>query len=157
MQEQTGMRAQGIAARAVVGLAAVAAVAALAAAGAYWTWAWFAPRPEPVAQAPMSAARLDAAYQLFGSVRAHRSDATPAASTVFRLLGLVAASGEEPGYAVLKLDAKAIAVVREGEEIDPGTRVVEVNADHVVLDRRGMRETLALPQQGKSVKATHAR
>jgi len=34
-----------------------------------------------------------------------------------------------------------------------GARVVEVKADHVVLDRGGMRETLALPARGKGAAA----
>jgi hypothetical protein len=41
---------------------------------------------------------------------------------------------------------RALAV-RQGDDIEPGARLVEVNADHVVLDRGGRRETLALPRQ----------
>ena len=159
MQEETGFRPSSAATTGVVWLATLAAIAALGVAGAHWTWTWFAPHPEPVAQAPMTVARLDAAYRLFGDTRANRSRAAPAGGTSFKLLGLVAAVGDEPGYAVLKLDGKqAIAVLREGEEVDAGTRVVEVNADHVVLDRGGVRETLALPKQGKNATAAkHAR
>jgi general secretion pathway protein C len=144
--QEAGYRSLSLAAGALVWLATLAATAALGIAGAYWTWAWFAPRPGAVADAPMAAAGLDAAYQLFGSVRANRTVAAPS-SVTFKLLGLAAASGEEPGYAVLQLNARAVAV-RQGEEIEPGTRLVEVNADHVVLDRGGRRETLALPRQG---------
>jgi general secretion pathway protein C len=158
--QATGFESLSPATRGVVWLATLAAVAALGVAGAYWTWTWFAPRPEPKSQAPASAiARLDAAYRLFGDVRVVRSaSATPGATTL-RLLGLVTSSGDEPGYAVLMLDGKRSVAVRQGGEIEPGTRLVEVGADHVVLDRRGMRETLALPRQGKdaATAARHAR
>lgn len=159
MQEETGFRPSSAATTGVVWLATLAAIAALGVAGAHWTWAWFAPRPEPTTQAPMTVARLDAAYRLFGDTRANRSSAAPAASASFKLLGLVAASGDEPGYAVLRLDGQRAIAVRQGGEIEAGARLVEVNADHVVLDRGGMRETLALPRQGRDAAtvAKHAR
>jgi general secretion pathway protein C len=144
---ETGHRSLNLATTAVVGLATLAAITALGVAGAYWTWAWFAPRPEPVTEAPIAAARLDAAYRLFGNVRANRTVAAPS-SVTFKLLGLAAASGEEPGYAVLQMSSGRAIAVRRGDDIEPGIRLVEVNADHVVLDRNGMRETLALPRQG---------
>ncbi len=62
---------------------------------------------------------------------------------------MVAASGDQPGYAVLRLDAKQSVAVREGEEIEPGVRLAEVGVDDVVLERGGVRETLAWPKQGK--------
>ena len=155
----TGFRSSNLAANAVVWLVNAAAVTALGVAGAYWTWTWFAPRPEPAAQAPLPAvAPLDAAYPLFGKARGSRSVARPTALTI-RLLGVIAASGAEPGYALLQLGGQPVIAVREGGDVEPGTRVVEVNADHVVLDRGGMRETLALPARGKDATtgARHAR
>jgi general secretion pathway protein C len=149
--QETGFESLSFAATAAVWSVTVATIAALGVAGAYWTWAWFAPRPEPNTQVAMpTVARLDAAYRLFGDVPVNRSASVPGGITV-KLLGLVAASGNEPGYAVLQLDAKRAVAVRQGGEIEPGTRVVEVNTDHIVLDRGGMRETLAWPKQGKVV------
>ena len=151
--QETALRPSDLAATAIVWFANAAAVAALGVAGAYWTWTWFAPRAEPGTQAPISAgARLDAAYPLFGSVRANRSVATPTSAAI-RLLGVIAASGAEPGYALLQLGTQPAVAVREGGEVEPGTRVVEVKSDHVVLDRRGMRETLALPVRNKGAAA----
>ena len=66
------------------------------------------------------------------------------------LLGIVDASGSQPSYAVLRIDAKQTVAVREGGEIEPGVRLAEVHADHVVLERSGARETLAWPKPGKS-------
>jgi general secretion pathway protein C len=156
--QKTGFISSNLVATTVVWLANAAAVAALGVAGAYWTWTWFAPRPEPRAQAPLpGVARLDAAYPLFGKVHANRSVARPTAVAI-RLLGVIAASGAEPGYALLQLGRQAAVAVREGGEVEPGTRVAEVHPDHVVLDRGGMRETLALPARSKGAakKARHA-
>lgn len=154
MQGEMSFGSSSLATTAVVSLITLAATAALGVTLAYWTWAWLAPRPEPALQAPLAVARLDAGYRLFGNARAARASAAPGAGTPFRLVGLVAASGQEPGYAVLSADGKRALAVRQGAEIEPGTRLVEVNADHVVLDRRGMRETLNLPKRGRDPAAT---
>jgi general secretion pathway protein C len=63
------------------------------------------------------------------------------------LMGVVAASGERPGHAVLRLDAKRTVAVLQGAEVEPGTRLAEVHANFVVLERNGMRETLAWPEK----------
>ncbi|HLX79221.1 MAG TPA: type II secretion system protein N [Burkholderiales bacterium] len=119
---------------------------------AYWSWAWLAPRPEPRAPAAMAAGRpadlAQAAYNLFGNAprEGGRSLSTGNAVT---LLGVVAASGGMPGYAILRLDAKRTVAVREGGEIEAGARIAEVLADHVVLERGGVREALAWPEPGR--------
>jgi general secretion pathway protein C len=135
---------------AAVSLVTFAALALLGLVLAYWTWAWLAPRPEPRAlAAAQPGGRVDAAYGLFGSAQRDRNGAAPAGIAV-GLLGVVAASGGQSGYAVLRLDAKQAVAVREGGEIEPGVRLAEVHADHVVLERGGVRETLAWPKQDKS-------
>ena len=143
-------------------LATFAALVLLGLVLAYWTWAWLAPRPEPRAQAAVqtggrgvgsTADPTQAAYGLFGSAHPERNGAAPAGIAV-RLLGVVAASGSRSGnrrgYAVLRLDANRTVAVRVGGEIEPGVRLAEVHADHVVLERSGARETLALPKPGRS-------
>jgi general secretion pathway protein C len=138
-----------------------AAVALLGLLLAHWTWAWFAPSPEPRAQAAVQAGgRVDAAAGLFGSAQRDHNGAAPTGFSI-GLLGVVAAkssrSGTEPGYAVLRLDAKQTVAVREGGEIEPGVRLAEVHADHVVLERGGVRETLAWPKQSKPAAAAAPR
>ena len=64
-----------------------------------------------------------------------------------KLLGVVAASAGRRGYAVLQLEAKQILAVHEGEDVTPGLRLAEVRPDHVILERGGMRETLAFPEK----------
>lgn len=66
------------------------------------------------------------------------------------LLGVVAASHGNPGYAVLQLESKRVVAVREGELIEPGITLAEVHPHQVVLERGGARETLAFPQTAKT-------
>lgn len=140
----------GFAPTAVVSLVTLAALALLGLVLAYWTWAWLAPRPEPRAQAAVqTGGGVETAYGLFGSVQRGQNIAAPTGITL-RLLGVVAASDSRSGYAVLRLDAKQTVAVREGGEIEPGVRLAEVHADHVVLERSGVREALTWPQQGRS-------
>ena len=135
---------------AAVSLATAAALALLGLVLAYWTWAWLAPHAEPRAQALQTgagaAATAQAAAGFFGSPKRDRSGAAPMGSAV-SLLGVVAASGNRSGYAVLRLDAKQTIAVHEGKDIEPGVRLAEVHARSVVLERNGVRETLALQER----------
>jgi len=134
---------------ALVSLATLAALALLGLVLAYWSWAWLAPRAEARVQAVQPAAAAGAAqsaYGLFGGRKQERNGAAAAASAI-RLLGVVADSGGRSGYAVLRLDAKKTVTVLEGGEVEAGVRLAEVHARHVVLDRNGVRESLALPER----------
>ncbi len=128
----------------------LAALALLGLVLAYWTWVWLAPRPEPRAPSLDSQKPLLApAYRLFGGTPAGTAEAAPSGIAA-ELLGVAAASDGNPGYAVLRLEAKRIVSVREGDEIEPGVRLVEVHAHDVMLERGGTRETLAFPQKAKT-------
>ncbi len=134
----------------IVVLATLGACAVLGLVLAYWTWAWFAPRPEPRAPAAQvdggpAEPALDT-FALFGGARRDGAAAAPGAGAI-RLLGIVAASGNRPGYAVLRIDGKQTVAVTQGAEVEPGLRLAEVRVDHVVLERNGGREDLAWPQK----------
>jgi general secretion pathway protein C len=45
------------------------------------------------------------------------------------------------------VDGKETLAVREGEDIAPGLQLAEVHTEYIVLEREGMRETLALQRQ----------
>ena len=128
--------------------ASVARFAALALLGvvlAYWSWVWLAPASAARAPAvPDTASSASSAAGLFGSAK--QGPGAAAAGSI-RLMGVVAASGERPGHAVLRLDAKKTVAVLEGEDIEPGLRLAEVHVDHIVLERNGARETLAWPEK----------
>lgn len=121
---------------------------------AYWTWVFFSPHTESRSKTALAAAGagngVEAANLLFGTVpQGSNGLGTGASGLTFKLLGVVAAPGTQSGYAVMRLDAKRTVAVREGGDIEPGVRLLEVHADHVVLERSGQRETLAWVRQGQ--------
>ena len=137
----------GLAQTALVYLLTLAAVALFGLVLAYWTWIWFAPRVEPRAEpTPGEAGSLIGAGRVFGRVERSKNSAAPTGIAI-KLLGVVAASGGRRGHAVVQLDAKQILAVHEGDDVAPGVRLAEVLPDHVILERGGMRETLAWPEK----------
>ena len=132
---------------ALVSLLTLIAVALLGAVLAYWTWAWFAPRAEPRVEATAAlAGNVASAGAVFGSVPRNQGAAAPTGIAI-KLLGVVAASGGRRGYAVVQLEGKQILAVHEGEDLAPGIRLAQVLADHTILERNGVRETLAWPEK----------
>lgn len=134
-------------AQTAVPLLTLASVALLGVVLAYWTWVWFAPPAELRARpAPFQGSGVAPAGGIFGVAQRKPTTAVPTGIAI-RLLGVVAASGGQPGYAVVQLDAKRILAVLEGDEVDPGVRLAEVHPDHVILERGGARERLAWPKR----------
>ncbi|MBE0621372.1 MAG: general secretion pathway protein [Burkholderiales bacterium] len=131
---------------ALVSSLTLVAVALLGAVLAYWTWAWFAPRAEMrVEAAAAQSGSVASAGAIFGT--APRNQVAAPTGIAIKLLGVVAASGGRRGYAVVQLEAKQVLAVHEGEDVAPGIRLAEVHAEHVILERNGLRETLALPER----------
>lgn len=125
----------------------LAALALLGVVLAYWSWAWFAPSPAPRAPAAVQLAGPAAsAGGLFG-IAPQGSGALAAGPGALRLMGVVAAVEGRGGHAVLRLDGRRSVAILEGEEIAPGLRLAEVHVDHIVMERNGARETLALPEK----------
>ena len=143
-------RQSNFAQTAVVSVLGLGALMLLGVVLAYWTWTWLGPRPEPrVETSAEPTGGMAAASALFGRVqRGEGADAPP--GSAIRLLGVVAAAGGRPGYAVMRLDAKQSLAVRSGEDLAPGIRLEKVFPDHVILRRNGVSETLAWPERGKS-------
>ena len=143
---ETPPKRSNFAQSALVFAATLATLMLLCAILAYWTWAWLAPRPAPRARAADEAQpRVDTAYGLFGGAR--RTSAAAPAALAMRVLGVVAASGGKSGYAVVQLDGNKILAAREGTDIAPGIRLAQVQAGQIILERNGVRETLALPEK----------
>ena len=125
----------------------LAAVAVLGLVLAYWTWVWFAPRAEPRAEVAVAqTGNLASAGLVFGKVELNKAAAAPTGIAI-KLLGVVAASGGRRGHAVVQLEGKQILAVHEGDDVAPGLRLAEVHPEHVMLERGGVRETLAWPQK----------
>jgi general secretion pathway protein C len=132
---------------AAITLVTAAALILLALVAAYWTWEWLAPRAEPRAQPAANAGgHAASANGLFGNQEQDRNSASPTGAAI-RLHGIVAATAGRRGYAVMQLEPREIVTVREGEDIAPGIRLAEVDTDQVILERGGIRETLAWPKK----------
>src|SRR5258705_9010437 len=124
---------------AVTSLVTIGALTLLCWVLAYWTWSWLAPRPAPLAQQISTPVGGTASAQgLFGNVQRGPGSASPTGIAI-KLLGVAAATGGRPGYAVVQLEARQILAVREGEDVAPGIRLAEVHADHIILLRNGIR------------------
>ena len=131
----------------VIGLLTLVAVALLGAVLAYWAWAWIAPRAEPrIEPAAVKSGGAGAATTLFGVAPTAQVAAAPTGIAI-KLLGVVSASRGKRGNAVVQLEGKQILAVQEGEDLAPGIRLAEVRSDHVILERSGVREKLALPEK----------
>lgn len=113
---------------------------------AYWTWRWLGPKPEPRVAAVVEPAGRGAAVRLFGALPQTASAAAPTGMAI-KLLGVVAGSRGRPGYALIQLDDKKSLAVGEGKEIVAGLRLAEVHADHAIVERNGIRETLVWPKK----------
>lgn len=106
---------------------------------ARWTWILFAPHATYTSAIPERAAGQEAG-KLFGIRTATETASVGVALPNVQLLGVFAASSGKPGFAVLKLDNNRQAGVAEGEEVAPGTKLIEVNADYVLLERAGVQQ-----------------
>lgn len=136
-----------------VTLLTIAATGLLALAAAEWTWQWMAPRSAARAPtAPGTTLNAMSAAGLFGTTQ-RQAGGVPSPVTDIRLLGIVAATAGRSGYAVLRIEPRQVITVREGKDIASGIRLAEVGIDHVILERDGIRQTLAWPLRGKAAEA----
>jgi general secretion pathway protein C len=144
--QATSLEPTGHLQTAALSLLTLAALALLGLVLAYWTWEWLAPAAEPRTQTAPAGEPVEAAYDLFGSAHVDRNGAAPAGVAV-QLLGVVAAAGKEPAYALVQLDGRQVLAVRRGEALAPGVRLTGVYADRVILDRGGIEQSLAFPER----------
>jgi len=100
-------------------------------------WVLFAPTERAVPSSTITAQSAQA-EQLFGNV----NTATAAASlNGIRPIGIFANGAH--GFAVMQTERGQVGV-GVGSEIVPGVRLVETHADHVVLERNGVRQRVDL-------------
>lgn len=122
---------------------------------AKWFWILFAPQPTYTASMPARTASAGAS-RLFGVAPTNQTTAEGVALPNVQLLGIFSASSDKPGFAVLKLDNNRQMGVAEGEEVVPGTRMIAVEADYVLLERAGARQRVNLENKFEnSNKAGH--
>lgn len=108
---------------------------------AWWTWEFAAPAAPPsAASAPAAAVDLAAIARLFGA------EATATASDVDGLVlkGVVAPTPGVAASAIFAPRAGKDISVFIGDDVRPGVRLVEVDPDHVIVSRAGVRERVDL-------------
>lgn len=110
----------------------------------HWVWVIFAPRSASVLPAVQSAPDLKA-ESLFGVAAVSSVSGTQSVLPNVRLVGVFAGT---PGFAVMELDGRRQVGLAEGGEIAAGAKLVEIASDHVVIERDGVRQQIAL--EGKT-------
>lgn len=135
----------------VVAWLLVAGIVAWIAAGWYWRLA--APRSEQavpsVATDVQSVTRAITSRSLFGQVASIDTTA-PVSTSRYRLIGVAANSGTAKGFAILQVDDKVSLAAIEGEEFEPGVKLLRVLPRSVEIERNGLRETLSLADHAAS-------
>lgn len=115
-------------------------VVVIAAMLAKWTWVFMAPKDTAL---PTTAAwkKTATADHLFGDVPATDESAASSLCNV-QLIGVFA--HPTAGFAVLSVEGKQLGVGL-GEWVMAGARLVETKADHVLIERAGIKSRLDLP------------
>jgi general secretion pathway protein C len=121
---------------------------------AQWTWVWFAPPSPATAMQPEQGTNA-ASGGLFGTAVAQPVVVATANVSVVnaRLLGVFTTSRTQPGFAIMQVDGAHQVGVAQGEEVATGVTLAEIHADHVMLERGGVQQKVALEVAPKTVAA----
>lgn len=121
----------------------VALVLVLAWQLAYWTWVFVAP---PASAVPESRAEVDMAAiaRLFGAAPPAGTAASGASTPGLKLKGVIAPTPGVAASAIFSTGAARDIAVFIDQEVQPGAKLVEVQPDHVVILRGGVRERVDL-------------
>lgn len=127
---------------------------------ARWSWILFAPHAAAVAIAPPHGVAAESG-RLFGVVVAETPASGGVALPNVHLIGVFATQSRnsllpdgskartgQPGFAVLQLDNKQQVGVAAGEDVAPGTKLIEIHPDYVLLERAGVRQRVDM--EGKT-------
>jgi hypothetical protein len=108
---------------------------------ARWTWLLFAPHTLSTLP-PKPETAGETAATLFGVAAA--SGVAETTASVMPNVRLVGVFTGKQAFAVLRLDEKKQLGVALGEEVSKGVKLVEVAADHVLLELNGVRQRVNL-------------
>jgi general secretion pathway protein C len=117
---------------------------------ARWTWILFA--PQTLAVIPTKSDVPGKAPDAIFGISVAPGAATKNADAVLGSVHLVGVFSGTHGFAVLKLDEKIQRGVALGEDVVKGTKLVAVAADHVVLERNGIRQQVNLESKSTNNK-----
>jgi hypothetical protein len=110
---------------------------------AKWCWLLFAPRASAVDVVPEHEITAETG-RLFGIVVANVVPTVVTALPNVQLVGVFAGRVGQPGFAVLKLDEKKQLGVVVGDNVVPGTKLLEAHPDYVLLEHAGSQQRVNL-------------
>jgi general secretion pathway protein C len=110
---------------------------------AYWTWVFVAPPATQSAPETPGGVDLAAVAGLFGA-SAPAGPSSSAAAPSLRLKGVIAPTPGTEASAIFSTGSGKDIAVYLGREVQPGVKLVEVDPDHVVVARAGVRERIDL-------------
>jgi general secretion pathway protein C len=118
---------------------------------AHWTWVFIAPAPRAVPAGQSQPIDLPAVARLFGA-------AAPAENPVvdslgLKLKGVIAPDAGPIASAIFSTGAGRDIAVFVNRDITPGVRLVEVDPDHVIISRSGVRRRIDLEAPRATAKA----
>jgi general secretion pathway protein C len=124
---------------------------------AHWTWVFLAPPASaPPRDAPASAAvDLAAIGKLFGASAPSGAAATTVDGLVLK--GVVAPTPGVAASAIFAPPAGRDVSVFIGGEVRPGVTLVEVDPDHVIVSRSGVRERVDLAERRSTAPSSRGR
>jgi general secretion pathway protein C len=120
----------------------VALVLVLAWQLAHWTWVLVAPAPRASPPEARSDVDLAAVARLFGAAAPGEASAPTAGG--LKLKGVIAPTPGVEASAIFSVGAGKDIAVYIGREVQPGVKLVEVNPDHVIVERAGVRGRIDL-------------
>lgn len=123
----------------------VAMVALLGWTLAYWTWQILSPAPIIATPADEATEQsLLPSIQAAGWFGQSNTPAVVQSASDMKLVGLYSSAKKHRGFAIFKLANGTQATVLLNQEITPGTKLIQISKDHVVIDRQGTRAEILL-------------
>lgn len=122
------------------------AIALLAWVLAHWTWRVLAPAPGAVAPAAPPPPVLNdpaKAAAVFGAAGDEVASVAEMSTLNIRLKGVIAAQANKPASAIVNTGGRDNAVYI-GDEIQPGVKLVVVEADRIIIERAGVQEAITI-------------
>ena len=126
-------------------LVVVALVLVLAWQLAYWTWVFATPIPRVAMPPAPGDVDVVAVASLFGATSPGTSARANASS--LKLKGVIAPTPGVAASAIFSTGAGKDVAVFIDREVEPGTKLVEVNPDHVIVANAGVRSRIDLEAQ----------
>jgi hypothetical protein len=96
------------------------------------------------------------AGHLFGVASLAVPTSETAPSSNLRLLGVFAPPPGRPGFAILQLENKHQVGIATGENVIPGTKLLEIHPSYVLVEHAGVQQRVKLVEKATSASGVAA-